>query len=217
MTTSKRTRALLCTALALLLLPGAAPMAAGQETPIVQQDIEVIIDRLGNADLSARFTLPAAQWRMWKESYGENESLLKRDFQHQYSTVVLKDFRLERDDMNRTATLRMKGEADAEYRGDGVWEVELEKGLRGTRVSDTEWHFTRTAAEAGAVLQQNLVLRLPAGARNTAESTSELGVPILKYELRPERRSPLLPLAGGVLGLLGLAALALGARTRPAV
>jgi hypothetical protein len=210
-------RALLYAATASTLLIVSPALRSQQETPVIQQDIEIVVDRLGNADLSARFTLPAAQWQMWKQTYGGNESLLKRDFQHQYSAVVLKDFRLERDDMNRTATLRMKGEANAEYRGNGQWEVELEKGLRGTKVSDAEWHFTRTSTESGAVLQQNFVLKLPEGARGTAEATSELGVPVLKYELKPQARSPLLLVLGGVLALLGLAAIAVGVLRKPAV
>lgn len=209
------TRLLLAVATASLLVPGLPVRALQEETPIIQQDIDIAIDRLGNADLSARFTLPASQWRLWTQTYGQNESLLKRDFQHQYSAVVLKDFQLQRDDMNRTATLRMKGEANAEYRGDGTWEVELEKGLRSTRVSDTEWHFTKTSAGAGAVLQQNFTLKLPDGAKGTAEATSELGVPVLRYTLKPAGRSPVLPALGGVLALLGVAALAAGALRKP--
>jgi len=201
------------TAAALLVAP--RPATAQQDTQVIQQDIEVIVDSLGNADIAAKFTLPAAQWRMWKQTYGENESLLKRDFEHQYSAVVLKDIKLARDDMNRTATLSMKGEADAEYRGDGVWEVELEKGLRGTKVSDTEWHFTKTSAEDGAVLQQNFVLKLPTGTKGTQEAVNELGVPVLKYELRAARRSPMLPIVGAALGLLGLVAIVLGILRKP--
>jgi len=201
------------TATTVLLAPQPAP--AQQDTPIIQQDIEVVVDSLGNAGIAAKFTLPAAQWRMWKQVYGENQSLLKRDFEHQYSAVVLKDIKLERDDMNRTATLSMKGEANAEYRGGGVWEVELEKGLRGTKVSDTEWHFTKTSAEGGAVLQQNFVLRLPKGTKGTQEATNELGVPVLKYELKTAHRSPMLPIIGAALGLLGLVAVVLGILRKP--
>lgn len=204
---------LAATAATPLLAP--QPAFAQQDTQIIQQDIEVVVDALGNADIAAKFTLPAAQWRMWKQTYGENESLLKRDFEHQYSAVVLKDIKLARDDMNRTATLSMKGEADAEYRGDGVWEVELEKGLRGTKVSDTEWHFTKTSAADGAVLQQNFVLKLPTGAKGAQEATNELGVPVLKYELSATHRSPMLPIIGGALGLLGLATIVVAILRKP--
>jgi len=212
MKTTLRFTALLTAAAALF-----APLfaLAQQETPIIQQEIEIVVDTVGNADVSAKFTLPAAQWQLWKQAYGQNESLLKRDFQHQYSAVVLKDFKLERDDMNRTATLSMKGEANAEYRGNGTWEVELEKGLHSTKVSDTQWHFTKTSAESGAVLQQNFVLKLPKGARGTQEAVSELGVPVLKYELKAAHRSPLLPIVGAALGLLGLVAIVLGILRKP--
>ena len=215
MKTTFRLTALLVAATASAALLAPQPALAQGETPIIQQDIEVVVDALGNADVSAKFTLPAAQWRMWKQTYGENESLLKRDFEHQYSAVVLKDIKLERDEMNRTATLRMKGEANAEYRGNGVWEVELEKGLRSTKVSDTQWHFTKTSAEGGAVLQQNFILKLPKGAKGTEEAANELGVPVLKYELAPKRRSPMLPIIGAALGLLGLVAIVLGILRKP--
>jgi hypothetical protein len=202
--------AMLVATTASAVMQAAHPVLAQQETPIVQQDIEVVVDRLGNADVSARFTLPAAQWRMWDQVYGQNQSLMKRDFEHQYSAVVLHDFKLERDEMNRTATLRMKGEANAEYRGQGQWEVELEKGLRSTRVSDTQWHFTKTSSEGGVVLQQNFILKLPKGTKGAQEGMNELGVPVLKYELAAGRRSPVLPVLGAVLGLLGLVAILLG-------
>jgi len=215
MKTTFRLTALLVAATATTVLLAPQPAPAQQDTPIIQQDIEVVVDALGNADIAAKFTLPAAQWRMWKQTYGENESLLKRDFEHQYSAVVLKDIKLERDDMNRTAKLSMKGEADAEYRGNGVWEVELEKGLRSTKVSDTQWHFTKTSAEGGAVLQQNFVVKLPKGAHGTQEAVNELGVPVLKYELKAAHRSPLLPIIGAALGLLGLVAVVLGILRKP--
>ena len=187
-----------------------------QEVPVIQQDVEVAIDRLGNADISATFTLPAAQWRLWNQTFGESEFLLKRDFEHQFSAVVLHDFKLERDEMNRTATLRMKGAASAEYRGNGVWEAELEKGARGTKVSDTVWQFSKSSGEGGAILQQNFRVKLPEGARNAEQVTGELGVPVLRYQLRPERRSPALLLAGVAAGAVGIALLLLGLLRKPA-
>lgn len=190
--------------------------AMQQELPVIQQDIVVAIDRLGDAELSATFTLPAAQWRLWNQTYGQNEYLLKRDFEHQFSAVVLHDFKLERDEMNRTATLRMKGAATAEYRGNGTWEAELEKGVRGTRVSDTVWQFSKSTVEGGAILQQTFRVSLPKGARDAEQVNGEFGVPVLRYTLRPERRSPWLLLGGTVLGVAGLTLLLLGLLRRPA-
>lgn len=196
------------------LLPIAA-VALQQEMPVIQQDIEVAIDPLGNADISATFTLPAAQWRLWNQTYGQNEFLLKRDFEHQFSAVVLRDFKLERDEMNRTATLRMKGSASAEYRGNGVWEAELEKGARGTQVSDTVWQFSKSTGQGGAILQQNFRVKLPDGARNAEQAVGELGIPVLRYSLRPPQRSPWLLVAAGAIGVAGLALLALGLLRKP--
>jgi hypothetical protein len=205
--------------LAVAAFAALVPPAAGalqQEVPVIEQDIEVAIDRLGNADISATFTLPAAQWRLWNQTYGQNEFLLKRDFEHQFSAVELYDFKLERDEMNRTATLRMKGAASAEYRGNGVWEAELEKGARGTKVSDTVWQFSKSSAEGGAILQQTFRVKLPEGARGAEQVAGELGVPVLRYELRPAHRSPVLLVAGGAAGAAGLALLLLGLLRKPA-
>lgn len=213
----KTTRLLVALAVAwcALLLPALPVRGMQQEVPVIEQDIEVVIDPLGNADISASFTLPAAQWRMWNQTYGENEFLLKRDFEHQFSAVVLQDFKLERDEMNRNAKLSMKGAASAEYRGDGVWEVELEKGARGTKVSDTVWQFSKSTGEGGAILQQNFRVKLPEGAKDAEQVTGELGVPVLRYTLAPERRSPVLLIAGAVLAVLGLVLLVLGLLRKP--
>lgn len=193
-----------------------AATAMQQEMPVIEQDIEVAIDGLGNADISATFTLPAAQWRLWNQTYGQNGYLLKRDFEHQFSAVVLHDFKLERDEMNRTATFRMKGEASAEYRGNGVWEAELEKGARGTKLSDTVWQFAKSTGEGGAILQQNFRVKLPEGARGAEQVDGELGIPVLRYTLRPPNRTPWLLAAGGALGIAGLALLLLGLLRRSA-
>ncbi len=197
------------------LLPAPGVRGMQQEVPVIEQDIEVVVDPLGNADISASFTLPAAQWRMWNQTYGQNEFLLKRDFEHQFSAVVLHDFKLERDEMNRTARLSMKGAASAEYRGNGSWEVELEKGARATRVSDTVWQLSKSTGEGGVILQQNFRVKLPKGARDSEQVTGETGVPVLRYTLAPERRSPMLPIVGAVLGLAGLALVVLGFVRKP--
>lgn len=213
----KITRLLTCAAAIALatLLPLLPTRAMQQEVPVIEQDIEVAIDALGNADISASFTLPAAQWRVWNQTYGQNEFLLKRDFEHQFSAVVLRDFKLERDEMNRTAKLSMKGAASAEYRGNGLWEAELEKGVRGTQVSDTVWQFSKSSGEGGAILQQNFRVKLPQGARDSEQVTGELGVPVLRYRLAPAHRSPILPIVGAVLGLLGIALVVLGFVRKP--
>lgn len=213
----KTTRLRACVAATwLVALPTVTPVQAmQQEVPVIEQDIEVAIDPLGNADISASFTLPAAQWRMWNQTSGQNEFLLKRDFEHQFSAVVLRDFKLERDEMNRTAKLSMKGAASAEYRGNGLWEAELEKGVRGTQVSDTVWQFSKSTGEGGAILQQNFRVKLPEGARDSEQVTGEMGVPVLRYRLAPEHRSPVLPIVGAVLGLLGIALVALGLVRKP--
>jgi hypothetical protein len=213
--TSRNLLACLTIAWIAALLPAAAA-AMRQETPVIEQDIEVVIDHLGNADISATFKLPAAQWRLWNQTYGQNEYLLKRDFEHEFSAVVLHDFKLERDEMNRTATLRMKGEATAEYRGDGVWEAELEKGARGTKLSETVWQFAKSTGEGGAILQQNFRVKLPEGARNAEQVDGELGIPVLRYTLRPPHRVPWLLAGGGALGIGGFALLLLGLLRRPA-
>lgn len=212
---TKRLYAILAVTLLGWLSPAKTALAIQQEVPVVEQDIEVVVDSLGNAEISATFTLPAAQWRMWNQTYGQNEFLLKRDFEHQFSAVVLRDFKLDRDEMNRTAKLSMKGAASAEYRGNGVWEVELEKGARGTEISDTVWQFSKSTGQSGGILQQTFRVKLPEGAKNSEQVSGEMGVPVLRYTLAPERRSPVLLIAGVVLALLGLGLLTVGLLRKP--
>jgi hypothetical protein len=187
-----------------------APDARSAPSGDVQyQDLEATLDALGNVGVTMKFVLPAQQWSTWKQNYGQNPSLLKRDLQHQFSAMVLKDFAVESDDMNRTAIVRFKGEANAEYRGGGVWEAEIEKGVRSLKVSDTHWQFTRTSTEGGTAVQQTFRINLPGGARNSVEATDEFGTPVLRYELG-ERQRPVLLLAALAAAALGVVTLAGG-------
>jgi hypothetical protein len=167
--------------------------------------VDATIDGLGNVDVTMKFVLPAQEWDTWRQNYGQNPSLLRRDLQHQFSAMVLKDFAVENDDMNRTAIVKFKGEANAEYKGNGVWEAELERGARSVKVSDTHWQFTRMSTEGGIPVQQTFRINLPDGARNSAEATDEFGTPVLRYELGGGRRFPTLligAIASAALGLL---------------
>jgi hypothetical protein len=196
---------------ALVALGLSSPETAhAQSANVMQQDMDVTIDAVGNAEATLKFVLPAMQWQVWKQNYGQNPSLLKRDMQHRFSAMVLRDFAVENDDMNRTATLKLKADADAEYRGNGEWEVELEKGARSARLTDTLWQFTKTSTEGGIVTQQTFRLKLPDGARGSVEATNDFGTPVLRYQIGGGRRMPMLLIAAVVVAVAGLIVLVAG-------
>lgn len=199
----KRTVSLATVALVLTVA-----ICQAQSSDVLQQDVDVTIDAVGNADFTLKFSLPAGRWHIWKQSYGQNQSLLKRDLQHRFSALALRDFDLQSDDMNRTATFHFKADAAAEYRGSGTWEAELEKGMRSAKLADNLWQFTKTSTEEGFVAQQTYRVKLPERARNVMEATNEFNKPVLRYELPVTRAGNALLTAAAALGVLGLIAIA---------
>jgi hypothetical protein len=191
------------------------PVRAQGEPRVQQEDLEVTVDAVGNATFVDKVTRSAVDWEQYKANYGGNPSLLKRDLQHQYSSMELRDIALTNDDMNRVSTLSWTGEATAEYLGDGQWQGKLPKGAQATKINETLWEFTTTYPEEGGITQETYHVHLPKGARGAEQTQSETGDPVLRYTLPDHTRSPLLWIAI-LTGVLGAALLSLSFFGKPA-
>lgn len=192
------------------------PVRAQSDLNVQQEDTDVTIDAVGNALFVTKATYPAAAWANYKRNYGGNPSLLKRDLQHQYSSMSLHDIDLKNDEMNRVSTLTWKADAAAEYRGNGIWEVELVKKAQATKVNETLWQLTTTSPAGDGVIAQNTVhIHLPAGASAAEQAQSETGDPVLRYSMGDHSRSPL-PWLAALAGLLGVVLLVAGFAGKPA-
>jgi len=193
-----------------------APAHAQNSPRVQQEDLDVTVDAVGNATFVDKVTRSAIDWEQYKRSYGGNPSLLKRDVQHQYSSMDLRDIALTNDDMNRVATLSWKAEAAAEYIGNGQWQGALPKGAQASKVSETLWEFTTTYPDPGGITQATYHIHLPKGARNAQQTQNETGDPVLRYTLPDSAAAPLLLVIAAISGALGAALLVVGLRGKPA-
>ncbi|HEV2286783.1 MAG TPA: hypothetical protein VGR80_12125 [Steroidobacteraceae bacterium] len=184
------------------------PPAGAQNEPRVQlEDLDVTVDAVGNAKFVDKVTRSAMEWEQYKQNYGGNPSLLKRDLQHHYSSTELRDISLANDDMNRVSTLSWTGDATTEYIGNGQWEGRLPKGAKATKVTETLWEFTTSYPDEQGITQETFHIHLPKGAQGAEQAQNETGDPVLRYSLPDHTRSPLLWIAM-LLGVLGVALVA---------
>jgi hypothetical protein len=191
------------------------PVCAQGEPRVQLEDFDVTLDDVGNATFISTVSRTAKDWEQYKEHYGGNPSLLKRDLQHYYSNTSLRDIELKNDDMNRVSTLSWKADATAEYQGNGVWDAQMLKGTQATKTADRLWQFTNSYTQGNMVMQDTYHIHLPKTARSAEQAQSETGFPVLRYTMPDGTRSPLLWLAG-LAGLLGVAALGASFLVKPA-
>ena len=192
------------------------PACAQNATRVQQEELDVTVDAVGNAIFVDKVTRSAIDWEQYKANYGGNPSLLKRDLQHQYSSMELRDIALANDEMNRVSTLSWKAQATAEYVGNGQWQGALPKGAQASKVNDTLWEFTTTYPDEGGITQESFHVHLPKGARGAEQTQSETGDPVLRYTLPDSGGAPLLMWVAVIAGLLGAVLLVAGFLAKPA-
>jgi hypothetical protein len=217
MTPQRVTNRIAATVLAAL---GAAVLggpAWAQNAPRVQQEeLDVTVDAVGNGTFVDKVTRSAIDWEQYKSNYGGNPSLLKRDLQHQYSSMELRDIALANDEMNRVSTLSWKAQATAEYVGNGQWQGALPKGAQASKVNETLWEFTTTYPDEGGITQESFHIHLPREARGAEQTQNETGDAVLRYTLPDTSGMPLLLWVAAIAGVLGAVLLFAGLLGRPA-
>ncbi|MEM7809532.1 MAG: hypothetical protein AAF561_15595 [Planctomycetota bacterium] len=194
---------------ALLLLVATARAQVGQ-TQVMPMTIDIELDELGDATIRFQMTMNAQQWQGWKQQYGDNPSLLRRDMGQFVSQYVVDDFDLDQDDMDRTMVMTIKARGVARHRGDGSYELELEPGMGSGNEQDngTTFIYNYTQEEdAGVLMTVTQTIKLPEDVEDASERTDSAGRPVLAYEVDVDTGSGggFLTIAGIVLLVLGLA------------
>lgn len=168
----------------------------------------------GSLQLAMEMTFDAAAWRQWKSQVGDEPSRLRAMMKHQFSAYVVDDFKLEKDDLNRTAKISMRSPAGPELRKDGRFRIPIEKEFRLVNNTGREWFFSGNNPYANNSLQ-TIRFVLPANAQGVALNAAGSAEQGLIYSLVvPAGRSRTVIIAGAIVMLLGAAVLALGFLTR---
>ncbi|NNM24108.1 MAG: hypothetical protein HKO54_11215 [Flavobacteriaceae bacterium] len=167
----------------------------------MQQKIDMRIDSIGNAKIKFAMTMTAQEWQGWNASFGNNPAALKREMERGMPGYFLDDFKLEKDDMNRSfeLTLMAYGACDIDKRGKWIVETD-QKDANLTKITDHKYMLVSSPMEYGGALQQTYTIEFPDDATDIEVDKDALGNSIFKFEME----SP-----GGGFNLLRLSGIAL--------
>lgn len=179
---------------------------------VSSRNIEQIyqFDERGDAKIEWRFQLDASGWAQWKANYGDHPDLLLRMVKYQLAAAVIDDYSLEKDDMHRSAVSHFSARALARYRGNGQFEIPVNKNMKLVSGSGLEWAFTSSTIEEGqGILNITYRPKLPAKAQNPhMVNGNDFNRLVYSLDLEPARPKALLGLgimllvAAAILGAL---------------
>jgi hypothetical protein len=187
---------------ALVGLAGQACLQAQEAVRTLERTYE--FDNAGNANVEFNFQLGAAQWAKWKDQYGDHPDLMLRNVKYELAAAVIDDFSLEKNEVHRKATAKIKARAMAKYRGNGQFEILVPKNMKLVSGSGREWAFTSSALEEGGLVNITDRAKLPTNAQN-AHLTTGNDFDLLVYSLDVSPSKPKTFLYLGIVSLLAAA------------
>ena len=149
-----------------------------------QQKIEMRIDSIGNAKLNISMSMNAQEWQIWNSNYGNNPSALKRDIERGMPAYFLDDFKLEKDDMNRSFNLSLNAYGACEINKRGKWMVDTEqKNAQLTELAENKYMLVSSPPEYGGSLQQTFIIELPEDAKNIKTDKNAFGKSVFEFDM----------------------------------
>lgn len=150
----------------------------------MQQKIEMRIDSIGNARLDITMKMNAQQWQQWIGSLGNNPAALKRDIERGMPGYFLDNFKLEKDDMNRSFHLSLDAYGVCKIDKRGNWIIELdEKDTQLTELSSHKYMLVNSPPEYGGQMQQTFIISLPETANTIKTDKDAYGKDIFKFTM----------------------------------
>ncbi len=210
--------------LVVLFLSSAATCSVGFATDTVNQDAIVRVDPYGDGSMKVIFHLSASRWATWRQEYGDHPDVLWRDLKQKFAKAALDKFDLQRNDVDRTATVDIEARALTTVRGNGSRGIDMLKDFRLVSNTPFEWVFEATsqASPDAPILAQTFRIILPPEAINAHVESPGTASQQLVYQM-PESTgnnglllwAGILAMGAGILlGLLGIVA-ALSVSRRP--
>jgi hypothetical protein len=182
--------------------------AASQETRV-----DTYIDDNGDGTLVVKIKQDAQTYINWKQNIGDHPDLLVRDFRRQFASQYLSDFTFEKDDLNRTATMKMNGRAFALLTRSGRYSLGEIINARFVSTSNNDWIF-RNEKEGGpqqSTSESEIHVHLPKEAFNAKVLNPDSDSPELTYEM--PHPSPFLSpflISALIIGVIGVSGLFVG-------
>ena len=169
-----------------------------------QQKIDMAIDALGNAKLNISMTMNASQWQTWNANYGNNPASLKRDMERAMPAYFLDDFKLEKDDMNRSFNLSLNAYGVCEIDKRGRWIVDTDqKNAQLTELTKHKYMLVSSPPEFGGTIQQTYTIEFPKEAKDIKTDTDAFGKSIFKFEMNNPSPINIMRWSGIILLVIG--------------
>jgi hypothetical protein len=164
------------------------------------------ITPLGDGIMTVTFTLTAKQFAAWQSKYGQDQGLLRRDMNNNYTgQFETSDWDVKTDTMNRTVAVSVKVRGAVIPRGGGVFEFRVPKQWRGGERNGTTYSYNFVdPISPGVVGQTNAKVVLPETASHFVEDKSETGDPVIQYQVPTGGMGAILLWAGIASVFLGL-------------
>jgi hypothetical protein len=180
----------------LLILMFTVVLGYGQQT---QQKIDMEIDAVGNAKIDVSMTMNAQQWQVWIANLGNNPAALKREVERSMPAYFLDDFKLEKDEMNRSFNLSLNAYGVCEINKRGVWTIDTDqKNANLTELTSHKYMLVSSPEELGGTVQQTFTISFPPEAENIEIDKDALGNTIFKFDMENSAGGMNLMLLGGI-------------------
>ena len=173
----------------------------------MQQKIDMSINGLGDATISVSMTLAAQQWQMWNQNFGNDPAALKRDMERSMPGYFLEDFKLEKNDMERSFSVSLKAPGICKVDKKGRWTLETDqKDAQITELTEGKYMMVQSPKELGGAVQQTTMINFPAEASDIKLDKDAFGKTIFRFEMdEPTGTSGYLLYVGLALLLAGAA------------
>lgn len=171
----------------------------------MQQKVDMRIDSIGNAKIKISMTMNAQEWQAWSGSFGNNPAALKREVERGMPAYFLDDFKLEKDEMNRSFVLSLNAYGACDIDKRGKWMVETDqKDANLTKITDHKYILVSSPMEYGGALQQTFNIEFPEEASNVEVDKDAYGNSVFKFDMEsPSSGFNLFRLSGLALMVIG--------------
>lgn len=149
-----------------------------------KQNINMKIDSIGNAKVTISMTMNASQWQQWNGNYGNNPSALKREIERGMPAFFVDDFKLDKDDMNRSFTLSLNAYGACKIDKRGKWIIDTDqKDAQLTALTEHKYMLVSSPPEYGGSLQQIYTIELPEAAHQIKTDKNAFGKSTFEFKM----------------------------------
>lgn len=166
--------------LALTALCLHAPLSA----QITKQKIDMRIDSLGDAHINIAMTMNASGWQNWTQTAGNNPSLLKREIERSMPGYFLDDFKLDKNDMDRSFNLSLRAYGVCKVDKRGRWSLGTdEKNPDITELTDRKFMMVSSPDDLGGQVQQTYMITFPESAQKVKIDKDAYGKTVFEFDM----------------------------------